>query len=123
MSEPDVEVLREGDAAGAFTLRVGGTPAGRLDFRREAGILWIDYVVVEPGFRGRGLGVPLVAAAVAWARETGDRVSPLCGYARRVLDAEPAWRDVRWRERAASGRSTRGWSDAPRPDGASAGRR
>lgn len=95
MTAPDVTITRQGEAAGAFTLRVGAAAAGRLDFRREAGILWIDYVVVEPSFRGRGLGVPLVAAAVAWARETGDRVSPVCGYARRVLEAEPAWRDVR----------------------------
>lgn len=74
------------DEAGAFVLEADGATAGRLDFRREPGRLWIDYVEVTPGFRGQGLGVHLVRAAVAWAHDTGDEVTPLCGYARSVIE-------------------------------------
>ena len=67
---------------------------GRLDWRLGPDVAHIDYVQVDPALRGQGLGRRLVDAAVTYARETGRRVVPICGYAGHVLDADPRYADV-----------------------------
>jgi predicted GNAT family acetyltransferase len=89
----DYTIAREGDNAGAFVMRDERGPVGRLDFRVEDNVLAIDYVIVDGRLRGRGLGVHLVDAAIAWARETNRAVRPYCGYAARVLRSA-TYRDV-----------------------------
>lgn len=84
-------VTRE-EAAGTqeFVLRVGGERLGSLDFALpEAGVMRIDYVEVAPQLRGSGLGRQLVEAAVDWARESGLKIVPICGYARAVMTRDP----------------------------------
>lgn len=83
-----------GDAAGALVLRLGFELAGRLDYRTTATEIVIDYVEVSPRRRGQGLGVHLVDAAAAWARETGRTLVPICGYAARVLRSDSNYCDV-----------------------------
>jgi predicted GNAT family acetyltransferase len=90
----EFSVTREGDTTGAFVLRDGTHRAGRLDYRVEGNRLAIDYVVVVPRLRGRHLGVRLIDAAVAWARETGLTVRPYCGYAASVLRGSAIYEDV-----------------------------
>lgn len=90
----DFTVTRDGEATGAFVLHEAGRDAGRLDFHLSGQVLVIDFVLVDPRLRGSGLGVRLVDAAIAWARETGRTVRPHCGYAARVLRRDTAYRDV-----------------------------
>ncbi|MDX1909501.1 MAG: GNAT family N-acetyltransferase [Bacteroidia bacterium] len=54
----------------------------------------IDHTEVFPGNEGRGLGKQLVAAAVAYARETGKHILPLCPFAKGVFQRTPAFADV-----------------------------
>jgi predicted GNAT family acetyltransferase len=90
----DYTIARDGESSGAFVLRDESGPVGRLDFRIEDQVLAIDYVVVDGRLRGRGLGVRLVDAAVAWARESDRAVRPYCGYAARVLRSAARYQDV-----------------------------
>lgn len=86
-----VMVTRE-DANGVqeFVLRIDGERLGSLDFTRpEAGVMRIEFVEVAPELRGTGLGRQLVQAAVDWARESGLKVVPICGYARAVMTRDP----------------------------------
>jgi len=45
--------------------------------------------------RGRGIGHSLVDAAVSFARDKGERVRPLCSFARAVFDKNATYDDVR----------------------------
>jgi predicted GNAT family acetyltransferase len=74
-----------------FVLRVDGKRLGSLEFTRpDAKILRIEYVEVAPELRGTGLGRKLVQAAVDWAKETDQKVVPICSYARMVIQRDPA---------------------------------
>jgi predicted GNAT family acetyltransferase len=72
-------VVREGESLGALVLSQGDRKVGRLDYRVAGSVIQIDYVFVDSSLRGRGLGVRLVDAAVAWARDTGRTLRPVCG--------------------------------------------
>lgn len=75
-------------------LRKQGEEIGRLDFFRENGRMRIDYVGVDPQYRGQGLAKQLVDAAVVWAREENWKIVPICPYARAVLLRDKAAADV-----------------------------
>lgn len=89
---PADDRLERSDAQ--IVLRRGGRAIGHLDWRSGPALIHIDYVYVDPSLRGHGVGARLVEAAVAHARETGRRLVPICGYARRMLSRDPACRDV-----------------------------
>ncbi|HYB94654.1 MAG TPA: GNAT family N-acetyltransferase [Vicinamibacterales bacterium] len=74
-----------------FVLRIDGERFGFLEYTRpDAGVMRIEYVEVAPSLRGTGLGRQLIEKAVAFARETNLRVVPICGYARAVIQRDPA---------------------------------
>lgn len=87
-----VTVTREeGTGALEFVLRVDGERLGSLDYTLpEPAVMRIEYVEVAPELRGSGLGQQLVAAAVDWARESGRKIVPICGYARAVITRDPS---------------------------------
>jgi uncharacterized protein len=54
----------------------------------------ILHTIVDPEFRGHDLGMKLVLDAVAYARETGKKIVPICWYARQVLTSDAQFADV-----------------------------
>lgn len=54
----------------------------------------IDHTSVDPSLKGQGVGKQLVTAAVAFAREKGIKILPLCPFAKAVFDKESAYKDV-----------------------------
>ena len=58
-----------------FFAREGETPAGMLTlgcYKSPTGVkVWIEDVVVDPAFRGRGLGKALVEHAIGFAASAG----------------------------------------------------
>ncbi|MGL2966639.1 GNAT family N-acetyltransferase [Flavobacterium sp. XGLA_31] len=54
----------------------------------------IDHTEVNPGNEGKGLGKKMVAQAVAYARENGIKIIPLCPFAKSVFDKVPEFQDV-----------------------------
>ena len=55
----------------------------------------IDHTEVDRSLRATGAGQALVAAAVAWARDSSRRILPLCPFARSVFERTPEYADVR----------------------------
>lgn len=54
----------------------------------------IDHTEVSDELRGQGAGAQMVAAAVAFARESGIKIRPLCPFAKSVFDKTPEYADV-----------------------------
>ena len=55
----------------------------------------IDHTDVDAALRGTGAGQAMVAAAVAWARDSARKILPLCPFARSVFERTPDYADVR----------------------------
>lgn len=56
----------------------------------------VDHTEGFPGSEGRGVGMALLEAAVAHARERQLRIIPLCPFAKRMMDRRAAeYADVR----------------------------
>lgn len=53
------------------------------------GILDLQHTEVPPTARGTGVGDALVRAALAFARERGQRIVATCPYVQRWLKAHP----------------------------------
>jgi predicted GNAT family acetyltransferase len=90
MESANISIEREElNGVHEFVLRVDGERLGFLEYTRpDVGVMRIEYVEVDPGLRGTGLGRRLVEKAVAFAREANLRVVPICGYARSVLQRD-----------------------------------
>lgn len=54
----------------------------------------IDHTEVSDKLRGMGVGLQLVEQAVAFAREKGISIIPLCPFARSVFNKKPDFKDV-----------------------------
>lgn len=55
----------------------------------------LDHTMVDASLRHQGIGRKLVDAAVAWARTSNVKLTPVCSYARKVFESEPSLADVR----------------------------
>jgi predicted GNAT family acetyltransferase len=72
----------EQDGRGGFFLQRGGRRIAEMTYQREAGArVTIDHTLVDPDLRGGGIARRLLDAAVAWARQTGTKITPRCSYA------------------------------------------
>ena len=80
---------------GFFLAEEGGERLGYLSFEWAGeGVFAIMHTVVEPAFQGRGIARKLLNAAVAFARENGYKIRPICPYAEKVLGRDSAYADV-----------------------------
>ena len=71
----------EQDHLGSFTISRDGVRVGLMTYRRNDGArVTIDHTEVDPALRGGGIARRLLDAAVAWARQTGTKITPRCSY-------------------------------------------
>ena len=54
----------------------------------------IDHTEVDASLKGQGVGRQMVERAVAFAREKGIKIIPLCPFTQRVFDETEAFHDV-----------------------------
>ncbi|KQS69213.1 MULTISPECIES: GNAT family N-acetyltransferase [Methylobacterium] len=86
-------MLRDNVERGRFELQVGGDVVFAT-YRREPGQLVISHVYAPPVLRGTGAAGRLMEGVAAHARAEGDRIVPLCGYARAWLRGHRTHRDL-----------------------------
>ena len=85
----------EAASKGAFYIDKAGQRVAEMTYSRtNATMIIIDHTEVDDSLRGEGVGRQLLDALVAWARETGTKVLPLCPFAKAQFDKDPAIRDV-----------------------------
>jgi len=72
-----------------FEIKVDGTPVGFADYRRDDDIVTMPHTVIDPRYRGRGLGEVLAAAALDSLKAEGLSVLPHCWFVRDVIAGQP----------------------------------
>ena len=78
----DIVSHLEQGSHGGFYIERNGVRIGEMTYRRrDATHITIDHTEVDPALRGQGIARRLLDAAVAWARQTGTRITPRCSYA------------------------------------------
>jgi predicted GNAT family acetyltransferase len=84
----------EGDSGGRFHVTVEGHEAEMTYSKAGASVMIIDHTGVPEALGGRGVGLELVGAGIALARERGLKIMPLCSFAKAQFDKHPEWKDV-----------------------------
>ena len=86
---------QESDARGAFHLLQNGKRVGEMTYSRtNPSLVVVDHTYVDPSLRGQGMAQHLQDALVAWARDTGTKVVPVCSYVKVQFSRDPSIRDV-----------------------------
>lgn len=77
-----------------FVIHLPGGDA-ELSYRPAgAGVLDYQHTFVPPSARGRGIAARLVTAALEYAREQNQRVTPSCWYVREFMASHPEHQDL-----------------------------
>jgi predicted GNAT family acetyltransferase len=97
MGEP-IRIEHEDDESGgrgAFFIAREGIRLAEMTYTRvgPAHVI-VDHTDVHDALRGHAVGRRLLDATVAWARESGTRISATCPYATAQLESDPSLRDV-----------------------------
>jgi predicted GNAT family acetyltransferase len=89
---PAVEVVNnEGD--GRFEVRLGDDVAF-TEYRLLASGILFPHTEVPPAFEGRGVASALVRTAMAFARERGQKVIPVCPFVAGYIAKHPEFHDL-----------------------------
>lgn len=86
---------RDDGKKGAFFIEQAGKQVAEMTY------VWagterfiIDHTEVGEELKGQQAGKQLVARAVAFAREKGVKIMPLCPFAHAVMNKNPDYQDV-----------------------------
>lgn len=78
----DVVTHEEQGNRGGFYIVRDGVCIAEMSYRRStAAHIVIDHTEVSESLRGGGIARRLLDAAVAWARQSGTKITPRCSYA------------------------------------------
>jgi predicted GNAT family acetyltransferase len=88
-----VMTVRDDPARQRYELEVDDAVAF-IDYRRDAGVVTMTHAQVPPALRGRGIGMALVAGALALVRQRGEKVVPLCPFVEQYMRRHPASHDL-----------------------------
>lgn len=95
-ADPPLPVTHVEDAGrGGFVVDQDGERIAEMTYTRagEHRII-VDHTWVDDRLRGTGTARRLLDSLVAWARQAGLLVIPLCPYAKAQFDKDPSIRDV-----------------------------
>ncbi len=83
------------ERGGEFVLEENGNRAGELAYTIIGeNKITIDHTFVEKPMRGMGLGRKLVSASVEFAHSKGWKISPLCPFAKAVIEQTAEFREI-----------------------------
>ncbi len=80
---------------GRFFIQDNGTDMAEMDYVwRGPQHITIVHTEVDESLKGKGVGKELVAAGVAFARERGIGIVPVCAFAKALMERTPEYADV-----------------------------
>lgn len=80
---------------GKFTILENEIPAGEMTYVWAGDSKFIiDHTETYEGFNGKGYGKMLVLHGVEYAKQKGVKILPLCPYAKKVMEADPALHEM-----------------------------
>jgi uncharacterized protein len=98
MGETDEELAirhAETGTRGAFYIQMGGERVAEQTYARLGPKrVVIDHTAVGAKLQGRGIARKLLDTLVAWARESGTRVSATCSYSKAQFQKDASIRDI-----------------------------
>jgi uncharacterized protein len=82
------------EASSRYEIIVDGETKGFAEYRVMGDDIVFPHTVIDPRWRGRGLGAALVSHALDDVRPTGRRVVPSCWYVARFIDSHPDYAEL-----------------------------
>lgn len=77
---------------GIFLAEEDGQRTGYLSYEwADDTVFAIMHTVVDKAYQGRGIAKALLDATIAFARENGYKVRPVCPYAETVFNRDPSY--------------------------------
>ncbi|WP_407945203.1 GNAT family N-acetyltransferase [Paenibacillus apii] len=93
--ELNIPVVEHDLAHKRFLIRDQDAIAAEMTYVTSSPELYIiDHTLVDPAYRGQGLGDKLVDAMVVYARENGIKILPLCPFAKGRFEHYSEYWDV-----------------------------
>ena len=93
MADPEIRHT-ESDSGGVFDTTIDGHEAEMTYSKAGTTVMIIDHTGVPEALGGQGVGLKLVEAGIALARERGLKIMPLCPFAKAQFEKHPEWKDV-----------------------------
>lgn len=88
-----MDMLRDNQSANQYELDIDGETVFAR-YRRQDGVLTIQWVEAPPALRGKGAAGRLMKLVAAEAKAQRWRVVPVCGYAAAWLRRSPEYREL-----------------------------
>ena len=82
------------EGRGAFIIKGESKRLAEMTYTKQDGVIDIDHTQVDESLRGQGVGEQLLKAAVAYARESGSKLTATCPYADKLLRRDPEYADL-----------------------------
>ncbi|OBF34048.1 hypothetical protein A5724_17665 [Mycobacterium sp. ACS1612] len=73
---------------------IDGQVVGAVHYRRIGSRIVIRHAVIEPKFRGDGLGTQLVRIVLDGVRERGERITNYCGFVAAFIADNPEYQSI-----------------------------
>jgi len=91
-----MEIKNKNDGKrGSFVIEDNNKVVGKMDYMFAGPVkMVIVHTEVDEAYQGKGIGAALVKGGVDYAREHHKKISPLCHFAKKILEATPEYRDV-----------------------------
>jgi predicted GNAT family acetyltransferase len=89
----NVPEVTHNKADSRFEVELDGDTA-YAEYRLSKDRITFPHTVVPEAFEGRGIGSALVKAGLAYAREEGLKVLPLCSFFAGYIERHPEYQDI-----------------------------
>jgi len=90
---PEITV-RDNAESQTFDALIGDQVVGTIVYERSGSRLVFRHTIVEPAFRGRGIGTILVTRALDDVRARGMTLSVYCEFVANFIAAHPGYADL-----------------------------